>query len=107
MKQPDAVVVLHVPGTQVPTFWRAASADVPILVGWSAGPVHPAVIESYQSGLIHRFRSLEALRARRGAAPRRRGSSAQAVAVALERASVYALEEDELFTLHLLRSASC
>jgi monoamine oxidase len=32
------VVFLHVPGALVPTFWRAASADVPILVGWSAGP---------------------------------------------------------------------
>lgn len=32
------VVFLHVPGAVVPTFWRAGSRDVPILVGWSAGP---------------------------------------------------------------------
>lgn len=28
---------LHVLGAPVPTFWRAGSAEVPILVGWSAG----------------------------------------------------------------------
>jgi monoamine oxidase len=29
---------LHLPGAPVPTFWTAAGHDLPVLVGWAAGP---------------------------------------------------------------------
>lgn len=32
------VTFLHVPRALVPTFWRAGPGDVPVLVGWCAGP---------------------------------------------------------------------
>jgi DNA topoisomerase-1 len=69
--------------------------------------VHPVVLESYRTGLIYKFRSLSAARRAQSGSPHAahaptRGSAA----VALETDPVYALTKDELFTLHLLRSAA-
>jgi DNA topoisomerase-1 len=69
--------------------------------------VHPVVLESYRTGLLHRFCSFPAARAgrRQRAALRARGPRGSE-ALALEAEPIYALTKDEQFTLHLLRSAA-
>jgi DNA topoisomerase-1 len=67
--------------------------------------VHPVVLDSYRTGLIHRFRSLPTARAARTKGRASHRAVRGAVALALEAKDVYALSDDELFTLHLLRSS--
>jgi DNA topoisomerase-1 len=68
--------------------------------------VHPVVLESYRTGLLHRFVSFPGAERRGRSTVHAHRSQATSAALAATTESVYALKEDEQFTLKLLRSAN-